>query len=623
MKKSIILVYILFIFSGLFAADPGEGKYEEYIVIKYLINERNFKKAETLIDAYLKKYPDDPFILTEKAYLLADIRNDPKEAVRLLEKSGESYPGYYYANYLHARILFSEYYEGGEKDRESVDKAVEYLKLSTEDNGNFYSSYFLLGVIFSETDQFEESNEYFELANRVRETPEAYFNMSANYHKLDDREGEILAHKKILKFSPDNSHILNILSQLYLKKSDFENAAVYLEKLSLLDPGNKKLSFKYLYTLFAAGENEKFLKISDGIDISDSSLLTYARAFILCTKERYAGAEKLLARMQNKDLKSQLLLADIYNRKQDYYRGYRVLKKIAEKDRDTIYYSLLLQILPGLNMNREITGVYESLKDNEKILKNFTLNECYNIIFAFVNLNETAKSLLSARTFYRISNEKPDELKEVIQLFEDFANSEDIEVEKISFEPNFFLILNLYKNRGKYDSAISLINRLIKNGEDEAYYIELCEVYLQQEKNEEAEKLLEWLMEKYPSSVLVGNYYAYYLALQNRDLELALKLSAYTLKQDGESPAYLDTYGLILFKSGRTDEAIIYLKKAYKKNPFEPEIIEHVADYYRGKGDFKTIIDIYKKAIANGVDFKEQLIEKIKRVERSIKSKNK
>jgi len=620
MKKTIILVFILFIFSGSLAADPGEEKYGDYIVIRYLINERDFNRAETLIDSYLKKYPDDPFILTEKAYLLTDIKNDNKEAARLLEKAEESYPGYYYANYLHARILFSEYYEG-KKDKELVDKAVEYLEVSITDNEDFYGSYFLLGIIFSETGQYEESNKYFELANRVRETPEVYFNMSANYHKLDDTEGEIRVHKKILGFSPGNRHILNILAQLYLKKSDFENAAIYLEKLSLLEPGDKGLSIKYLYTLFAAGENEKFLKISDGIDVSDSALLTYARAFILSTKERYAEAEKLLARMKDKDLKSRLLLADIYNRKQDYYRGYLVLKKIAEKNRNNIYYSLLMQIFSGLSMNRKITGVYELLKDNDKILDNFTLNDCYNIIFAFVNLNESAKARLAARNFSRISKEKSVELKEVIQLFERFANAEDIEVETISFEPNFFLILNLYKNRGKYDNAISFINRLIKNGADEAYYIELCDVYLQQKKNEEVEKRLKWLMEKYPSSILVRNYYAYFLALQNRDLELALKLSAYTLKQDGESPAYLDTYGLILFKSGRSDESIVYLKKAYEKNPFDPEIIEHVVEYYRGKGDFKTIIDIYKKAIDNGVDFKEQLIEKIKEVERSINSK--
>ena len=107
MKKTIILVCFLFIFSGFLAADPAEEKYGDYIVIKYLINERDFDRAEALIDAYLKKHPDDPFILTEKAYLLTDIKNNSNEAVRFLEKAGGSYPGYYYANYLHARILFS------------------------------------------------------------------------------------------------------------------------------------------------------------------------------------------------------------------------------------------------------------------------------------------------------------------------------------------------------------------------------------------------------------------------------------------------------------------------------------------------------------------------------------
>ena len=104
--------------------------------------------------------------------------------------------------------------------------------------------------------------------------------------------------------------------------------------------------------------------------------------------------------------------------------------------------------------------------------------------------------------------------------------------------------------------------------------------------------------------------------MQNKELESALELSSLTLKEDGESPAYLDTYGFILLKLGRADESIEYLNKAYEKHPLEPEIIEHVVDYYRINKDYGKIIGIYKKAIENGVDFKEELIEKIKEIER-------
>lgn len=613
MKKIIIFIYVLFISCGLLAAGPDTNKYEEYIVINYLMNEKEFEKAGVLIDNFLKKYPDDPFILTEKAYLLKDIKNDHKRAVALIKQAKEIYPGYYYANYLHARLLFARYYEN-EKDKGLVDKAVEYLKASIEDNKDFYSSYFLLAAILSEIGEYNESNKYFELSNRLKETPEAYFNMSSNYRKLADVAGEINSYKKLLEFNPDNLNILRILSRLYLEKRDYKNAAIFLEKLYLLDPEDNSIASKYLYSLFAAGENDKFLAASKEIDISGSTLLTYARAFILSTKERFAEAEKLLNQLKEKDLKSKILLADIYYRKQDYYKGYQILKKIDKKDKNYIYYSLLFEILSGLNMNRKIAEVFNRIKTNNSILGQFTLNDYYTIVFAYSYLNETQNMRQTALKFFNKQNKSAVELKELIHLLELFPGINEIELENVQFEPNIFLIIGLYKNLKKFEKAISLINHMLKKRDEQAYYIELCDIYLLQEKNKEVENLLKRLIVKYPASILVRNYYAYFLAMQNKELESALKLSAHTLEEDGENPAYLDTYGYILFKLGRTSESIKYLQKAYDKHPLEQEIIEHVADYYRQTKNFKKVIEIYEKAIKNGVDFKEQLLEKIKKI---------
>ena len=122
-------------------------------------------------------------------------------------------------------------------------------------------------------------------------------------------------------------------------------------------------------------------------------------------------------------------------------------------------------------------------------------------------------------------------------------------------------------------------------------------------------------MSKFPSSILVRNFYAYFLALQNKNLILAQKISKLTLTEDNENPAYLDTYGLILFKLGKFEESGEYLKKAYDKLPFEPEIIKHLVEYYKQKNDKTKIIEIYKKAIANDVDFKKQLLKKLSHVE--------
>jgi tetratricopeptide (TPR) repeat protein len=555
MKKATVLISVFLIAACLFGLDGVKGKYEDYIVIQFLLKEKKFAQAETLINSYLKKYSDDPFILTEKAAILSALKNDGNGAIKLLEKSKEIYPGYYYANYLHARLIFAKYYRK-KNDKESVFRAVEYLKTSLEDNENYYDSYFLLGVILSEIGKYEESNKYFELSNRLLETPEAYFNMSANYHELKDSGGEIKTYKKILEFSPENTNILNILVRLYLREKNLESAVVYLERLAGLETGDKSL-------------------------------------------------------------KSKLLLSEIYCRKQNYYRGYQILKKIDDKDKNEFYFHLLFEVLSGLNLNRKIIEVYYLLEKNDSILKKFNLNEFYSIIFAFGNLNEPGRAHSAALKFYDLANKNSLELKELIHFLECFSGNKEIEAEKTKFEPNIFFIIGLYKNLGKYDKSISLLKRLIEKKEEEAYYLELCNIYILQKKHEEAESLLKRLIKKYPSSILLKNFYAYHLATQNKELEAALTVSSHTLKKDGDNPANLDTYGYILFKLGKIDESMKYLKKAYEKLPLDSEIIEHFVDYYRIKKDFKKISEIYDKAIANEVDFKEELVEKIKKLEKN------
>ncbi|MCK4763370.1 MAG: tetratricopeptide repeat protein [Candidatus Aminicenantes bacterium] len=461
MKKITALVSILFLCSALWGGETAKNNYEDYIVIKYLLTSGDYTGAETVIDNYLKKYPDDPFILTEKAGILKNIKNDYKNALKLIEKSKKIYPGYYYSNYLHASLLFAGYIEQ-KKNKHLVDKAAEYLKISLQNNKDFYSSYYLLGVILSETGKYEESNKYFELSNRLRETPEAYYNLSFNYKELGDLEKELKTYKKILEFDSNNYNIIYTLARAYLKKKDFEKATAYLKKLFLRNRENKDISLKYLYALFASGKRDKFLEISEKIDISGSSLLLYARAFVLSTKDRFAEAEKLLQQVKDKDLKANILLADIYYRKQEYYRGYRLLQKIPRQERDTIYYSLLLEMLSGLNLNRKISAVFDFLKKDKATLGKLAVEDYYNILLAFSSLKEIENIRRAVRLFYETRRDKPGCLDELLRLLRRFSQGREIAVEKLKFRSNLFLIIGLYKSLSRYDKAASLLKKVIK-----------------------------------------------------------------------------------------------------------------------------------------------------------------
>ncbi len=623
MKKATILFCLYFITVGLMGTDIDTEKYEAYTTIKYYLNLYDFEKAENLMNHYLGKYPEDPFILTEKAFILNSIKNESEEALTLLKKSLAAYPGYYYSNYLYASILYlfhttGKSFETGD-NLPLLDSVVKYLKVSIKDNDKFYDSLFLMGIILSGKGEYKESNHYLEKAIQLRKTPDPYFYMAFNYRELQDIENELNSYKEVLTFSPYNSRALTAVSQYYLNHGDTKSAVIYLEKLFLKYPSEKKISFDYLYSLFAADEGEKFLEVSDTVDISDSSILTFARAFFLGQKERLTEAIELLNHLQDKDLKANLLLADLYKRKKDYYKAFQILENFKESEKNYLYYSLHMEVLSLLSMHQRILKEFEQIKNDNTIMEKFLLRDYHSVIFAYVNLNPM-ESLLELTRFIKTKSEEESELlKDLIQALEYSLTKGEIEAGKIKFDLNRYLIVYLYKNQKNGAKALSMLKEMIEIGKGESPdpYLEMCDVYIEQKETAKAEALIKKTEKMFPSSVEVKNFYAYFLALENKDLEKALKLSKYTLSMDGENPAYLDTYGYILFKMGRTDEAVTFLEKAYQKLPFEKEIMEHLVDLYRLKKNTKKIIKIYQRAIDNGVDFKDHLIEKIKELKKS------
>lgn len=615
MKKIIVLLCLCL----LTLASSGEdaGRYEAYSTINYHLDLYEFGKAEELIDHYMSIYPEDPFILTEKAFILKNIKNKHREALELLKKALAVYPQYYYANYLYADLLFM-YRTSGQSLGLDIkgtldDEALKYLRISIANNETYYDSFLLTGAVLSEKGEYDKSNEYLDKAVQLKSTPEPYFYMALNYSKLNKPDKELEAYEKILTFSPYNLNALTAISQHYLKKGDVKSASVYLEKLFMKYPNDEKITEDYLYTLFASRDEEKFLEVSDTVDISHSPFLVFAKAFFLVQKSRLDEAAKLLEPIENKDLKVKLLLADIYKQQKNYYESYRLLTQIDETERNYLFYSLQMEVFYLLNMNRRTLDVYDQLKNKADIIAEFNSRDYYNVISAHINLNDI-EGLKASMEFIKQKSGKSSEFLEDLTLaLEQFLSSDaKVDAGKIKFDFNGYLLLTLYKNKKDYANAVLLAEGMIKKEKSPAPYLELCDIFLKQEKKKEAEALLKEINTMFPASVEVKNFHAYFLAREKKELEKALKLSHSTLSADGESPAFLDTYGYILFRMGRIAEAAGFLEKAYRKLPFDEEVIEHLAAYYRLQKNPRKIIDIYRLAIDNGVDFKERLEEKLK-----------
>jgi tetratricopeptide (TPR) repeat protein len=77
------------------------------------------------------------------------------------------------------------------------------------------------------------------------------------------------------------------------------------------------------------------------------------------------------------------------------------------------------------------------------------------------------------------------------------------------------------------------------------------------------------------------NFLGYLLADNSRELPEALEMIRRALQQDPGNGAYVDSYGWVLYRLGRLEEARVQLESALSLTGGDPVIHEHLGDVYR------------------------------------------
>ena len=112
---------------------------------------------------------------------------------------------------------------------------------------------------------------------------------------------------------------------------------------------------------------------------------------------------------------------------------------------------------------------------------------------------------------------------------------------------------------------------------------------------------------KYDSNnISVLNNYAYFLSLEERDLERALEYSSRVVALTNNNPTYLDTHAWVLFKLGHLDEAKRILQQAVSLDGQKsPELQVHYGDVLAALGERFMAETYWKRARDNGYDAAE------------------
>ena len=106
-----------------------------------------------------------------------------------------------------------------------------------------------------------------------------------------------------------------------------------------------------------------------------------------------------------------------------------------------------------------------------------------------------------------------------------------------------------------------------------------------------------------PDNPLVMNNYAYFLALEGRELEHALAMASRAVALTDNNPTYLDTYAWVLFRMDRPEEARRIMQQAIARDSRQSaELLLHYGDILAALGERFIAETYWRKALDRGYD---------------------
>ncbi|MCG6169253.1 tetratricopeptide repeat protein [Leptospira sanjuanensis] len=142
------------------------------------------------------------------------------------------------------------------------------------------------------------------------------------------------------------------------------------------------------------------------------------------------------------------------------------------------------------------------------------------------------------------------------------------------------IVYSLIQNK-EYDKALEKCEERLKVQVDDLRILSMKAFALEKSgRIEDAIEIHKRILRLRPDYKNSLNSLGYLLLNQREPSPEEWKLAAdclkTVLKNEPDHPAYLDSFGVLLSKSGKKEEAILAFKKALLKAPTHPEILRHI-----------------------------------------------
>jgi tetratricopeptide (TPR) repeat protein len=503
---------------------------------------------------------------------------------------------------------------------------------------------FIEGKTLELKNNFLGAIENYKTALKYDKAPGIYYALGNLYYSLGKYQDALTYTKKALEVSPRETEYLERLSSVYIAVNDFPRAAETIEKIISIDSNytyglytlarlyqemkmpskaitvyesiTDKIGYDYevlrkMYDIYAGFKEmdkatetlEAILKLNP-YNAEIKSLLAAHYREVGRLEEAQQLYEEIFA-LSPKDKNIQAELVKIYFQKNDNEKGFEKFSQLLGKDSLDFYEKV------------QVGEVYYRLINNDKGALDITTN-------IFTNLNNDypgewipyyylgAIDLISNENSYQEKFDKAmqygDTARQVYLLVGvSYFQRNKLSEAKTALEkgierfPDDFDFLNLLGNieqtLGNPSGALTYYEKAKEqNPDDVNNLVALAGLYETFKRYKESNAAYEKVLSIDPDNALALNNYAYYLSVRGERLDYALEMSKRSLVDNPDNASYLDTYGWILFKLKKYEDARDYILKSLKANPNSAVVNDHLGDVYDAMGDRTNAMKYWRKA---------------------------
>jgi tetratricopeptide (TPR) repeat protein len=493
----------------------------------------------------------------------------PKEALALYEQVLEIDPQHGAAHYLVAELLYSE-----RQFQAALPHAQAAMK---SDKGNVYYHVQLARIQQANNDR-EASRKTLEAARKqFPQDIDLLIELGQNYLHAKEYRAALGLYDTLLARKGVDPDIIRQKKEIYLYLNEPQQAIAEMLRLVQFYPSVRSYQYE-LYDLYLQTEQAD-------------------------------KARDLLARLYAEDATDAFVLFRMIEAAEqagDTAQSYELLEKAVgleeiELDKKV---QLLIRADTDVNNQAQQRRIWHLLRSLEAQHPNNSLLASY-LGEKYLNLDQQDSARYYIRKAVRLDDTDLNLWKQLISLDIQLRSWDSLQADAaraLEVYPNnldllFWQAQGSYQNKD-YATAAAAAERFVQLAEDQRVQHMLVLMgdalhYLGDYPASNA--AYEKALAANPNDATALNNYAYFLSLRGTDLDRAQEMIEQALRIRPDDANFHDTYGWVLYKQGKMEKALEWVKKAYEAAP-SADAATHLAAIYEAMGNLHEAKQYRKKA---------------------------